>query len=150
MNVLGHDSDTLGVDGAQVGVLKESDKVGLAGLLEGHDSRGLETQVSLEVLGNLSDEALEGQFADEELGALLVTPDLSQGDSSWPVSVGLLHASCGRCALPGSLGGQLLARSLSSCALTGCLLGTCHFVSVCITMITLGFVGWAFCMWQGM
>ena len=39
LDVLGHDGDTLGVDGAQVGVLKESNKVSLRGLLEGHDGR---------------------------------------------------------------------------------------------------------------
>ena len=33
LDVLGHDGHTLGVDGAQVGVLKQTNKVGLAGLL---------------------------------------------------------------------------------------------------------------------
>ena len=33
LDVLGHDSDTLGVDGAQVGVLEQTDQVGLAGFL---------------------------------------------------------------------------------------------------------------------
>ena len=42
LDVLGHDGDTLGVDGAQVGVLKQTDEVSLAGLLEGHDSGGLQ------------------------------------------------------------------------------------------------------------
>ena len=103
LDVLGHDGDTLGVDGAQVGVLKETDKVSLRGLLEGHDSAGLETQVSLEVLGDLTDQTLEGQLADQELGRLLVTTDLTEGDGSGPVPVGLLHASGGRSRLPGRL-----------------------------------------------
>ena len=34
LDVLGHDGDTLGVDGAQVGVLKQPDEVGLTGLLQ--------------------------------------------------------------------------------------------------------------------
>ena len=126
LDVLGHDGDTLGVDGAEVGVLKETDEVGLAGLLEGHDSGGLEAQVCLEVLCNLSDETLEGQLADEQLGALLVPPDLTEGDGTGPVPVGLLDASGGRCALPGRLGGQLLAGRLASGALTGGLLCTGH------------------------
>ena len=67
LDVLGHDGDTLGMDGTQVGVLKETNQVSLRGLLESHDSRGLETEVSLEVLGNLTDKALEGQLADEKL-----------------------------------------------------------------------------------
>ena len=127
LDVLGHDGDTLGVDGAQVGVLKETDEVGLAGFLEGHDGGALETQVSLEVLGDLTDQALEGQLADEELGGLLVSPDLTESDGAGPVSVGLLHTAGGGCRLPRSLGGQLLARSLSSGGLAGGLLGTCHF-----------------------
>ena len=67
LDVLGHDGDTLGMNGAQVGVLKETNQVGLRGFLKGHDSRGLETEVSLEVLGNLTDKTLEGQLADEKL-----------------------------------------------------------------------------------
>ena len=67
LDVPGHDGDPLGVDGAQVGVLKQSNKVSLAGLLKSHHSRALEPQVSLEILSNLSDKALEGQLADEQL-----------------------------------------------------------------------------------
>ena len=67
LDVLGHDGDTLGMDGTQVGILKQTDKVSLTGFLEGHDSRALEAEVSLEVLGDLTDQALEGQLADEEL-----------------------------------------------------------------------------------
>ena len=126
LDVLGHDGDPLGVDGAQVGVLKQTNKVGLAGLLEGHDGRGLEPEVSLEVLGDLSHQTLEGQLADEELSGLLVSPDLTESDSSGPVSVGLLDSSGGGGRLPGSLGGQLLPGSLSSGGLTGGLLGTSH------------------------
>ena len=33
LDVLGHDGHPLGVDGAEVGVLKQTDQVGLAGLL---------------------------------------------------------------------------------------------------------------------
>ena len=45
LDVLGHDGDTLGVDGAKVGVLKEPDKVSLRGFLEGHDGRALEADI---------------------------------------------------------------------------------------------------------
>ena len=126
LDVLGHDGHTLGVDGAQVGVLKETNEVSLASLLEGHDSRGLEPEVSLEVLGDLSHQTLEGQLADEELSGLLVSPDLTESHSSGPVSVGLLDSSSGGSRFPGSLGGQLLPGSLSSGGLTGGLLGTGH------------------------
>ena len=114
LDVLGHDGHTLGVDGAQVGVLEKSDKVGLAGFLEGHNGRALETQVGLEILGNLTNQTLEGQFPDEKFGALLVTTDFSESDGSWPVTMGLLHSAGGWGALPGCLGGQLFPWSFSS------------------------------------
>jgi hypothetical protein len=72
LDVLGLDGDTLGMDGAEVGVLKERDEVGLDGFLKSAYGGGLEAQVGLEVLGDLTDETLEGQFADEELGGFLV------------------------------------------------------------------------------
>ena len=34
LDVLGHDGDPLGVDGAQVGVLEEADQIGLGRLLK--------------------------------------------------------------------------------------------------------------------
>ena len=127
LDVLGHDGDTLGVDGAQVGVLEQTDEVSLAGLLESHDSRGLEPEVSLEVLGDLSHQTLEGQLADEELSGLLVSSDLTESNGSWPVSVGLLDTSGGWGTLASCLGGELLARSLSSGRFTSGLFCSCHF-----------------------
>lgn len=112
--VLRHDGDTLGVDGAQVGVLEETDEVGLASLLQGHDGRALEAEIGLEVLSDLANETLERKLADEKLRALLVATDLTQGDGSGPVTVRLLHTSGGGCALTRCLGGELLAWSLST------------------------------------
>ena len=126
LDVLGHDGDPLGVDGAQVGVLKQTNKVGLAGLLEGHDGRGLEPEVSLEVLGDLSHQTLEGQLADEELSGLLVSSDLSESNSSRPVSVGLLDSSSSGGRFAGSLGGQLFPGGFASSGLASSLLGTGH------------------------
>ena len=125
-HVLGHDGDTLGVDGAEVGVLEETDKVSLRGLLEGHDGGGLEAEVGLEGLGEFADESLEGELSDEKLGRLLVSSDLSESDGSRSESVGLLDATGCRCALLGSLGGELLSRSFTSGGLAGGLLGSGH------------------------
>ena len=86
VHVLGHDGDALGVDGAQVGVLEETNEVGLGRLLEGHDGGALEAQVGLEVLGDLADEALEGELADEQLGGLLVLPVALKGARDGRVS----------------------------------------------------------------
>ena len=130
LDVLGHDGHTLGVDGAQVGVLEKTDEVGLASLLKGHDGGALEAEISLEVLSDLTDKTLEGQLADEELGGFLVTTDLTESDGSRPVTMGLLDSSGGRGALTSGLGGQLLTGSLSSGRFTGGLLGTCHFASI--------------------
>lgn len=66
------DGDTLGVDGAQVGVLEEGDEVRLDGLLQGTDGGGLEAQVGLEVLSDLTNlvkmrcqrRCLSGQWVD--------------------------------------------------------------------------------------
>ena len=126
LDVLGHDGHTLGVDGAQVGVLEQTDQVSLAGLLQSHDGGALEAQIGLEVLSDLTHKTLEWQLADEELGGFLVTADLTESHCSGPVTVGLLHTSGGRGALASGLGGQLLTRGLASGRFTGGLLGTCH------------------------
>ena len=114
------------MDGAQVGIFEKTDQVSLAGLLESHDSAGLEPQVGLEVLGDLPDQALEGQLADEQLGGLLVPPDLPEGHGAGPVPVGLLDPAGGGRGLAGSLGGQLLPGGLASGGLPGGLLGARH------------------------
>ena len=126
MDVLGHDGDTLGVDGAQVGVLKQSNEVGFAGFLEGSNSRALEPQVGLEVLSNLTNKTLEGELADEKLGGLLVAPDLTESDGTGLVAVRLLDTSGGWCTLASGLGGELFPWGLASSGLAGGLLGTGH------------------------
>jgi hypothetical protein len=58
LNVLGHNGDAFGVDGAQVGVFEETDEVSFARFLEGKNGRRLEAQVVVETLGDLADKAL--------------------------------------------------------------------------------------------
>jgi hypothetical protein len=114
LDVLGHDGDALGVDGAQVSVLKEPHEVGLGGLLQRRDGGGLEAEIGLEVLRDLTDEALEGQLADEQLRALLVLTNLPERDGAGAEAVGLLHAAGGRRRLARRLGRQLLAGRLAA------------------------------------
>ena len=114
LDVLGHDGDAAGVDGAEVGVLEEGDEVGLGGFLEGQDGGSLESEVVLEVLGNLTDQTLEGELADQEIGRLLVFADLAEGDGSRAVAVGLLDAAGRRGGLAGCLGGELLVGGIAS------------------------------------
>jgi len=52
--------------------------------LKSTNSCALEAKIGLEVLSNFTNKTLEGQFADQQLSGLLVTPDLTKGDSSGP------------------------------------------------------------------
>jgi histone H3 len=112
--ILWHDGDSLGVDGAQVGVLEETNQVSLTGLLQGSDSRALEAEIGLEVLGDLAHQTLKWELADQELGRLLVATDLAESDCAWPVSVRLLDSSGGGRRFAGSLGGELLSWGFAS------------------------------------
>jgi histone H3 len=127
LNVLRHDGDTLGVDGAQVRVLEQANKVGLGGFLEGENGRSLEAKITLKILGDLTNETLEGELPDEEVGTLLVPADLTKSHGARAVTVGLFHSSGGRSGLAGSFGGELLAGGFASGGFAGGLLGTGHF-----------------------
>jgi hypothetical protein len=126
LDVLGHNGNTFGVDGAQVGVLEQTHQVGLRRLLQGQHSGALEAQVGLEVLGDLAHQTLEGQLADQELGGFLVLADLAQSHGTRTVTMGLLHAASGRRRLTRSLGRELLAGCLTSGGFACGLLGTSH------------------------
>ena len=77
LDILGHDRNPLGMDGAKVGILEQSNQVCLTCLLKCQYGRGLETQIGLEVLGNLTDQTLEGCLADQKFGGLLILTDLT-------------------------------------------------------------------------
>ena len=126
LDILWHDRHALGVDRAEVGVLEERREVGLRRLLERHNGVRLEAKVRLEVLGDLADEALERELAEEELGRLLVATDLTERHSARAVAVGLLHATGGRGGLAGRLGGERLAGRLATGRLTCGLLRAGH------------------------
>lgn len=127
LDVFWHDSDAFSVDRAKVRVLEKTDEVGLARLLQGHHGRALETQVGLEVLGDLTHETLERQLADEQFGTFLVATDLTESDGSGPVTMGLLDAAGCRCALASRFRSELFPRGLATGGFTSGLLGTCHF-----------------------
>ena len=82
MNVLGHDGNTLGVDGAKVGVFEETDQVGLSSLLESEEGRRLESSGAYEFTSYFTDKSLEGELADEEVSRFLVTTDLTESDGT--------------------------------------------------------------------
>lgn len=136
LDILWHDGDTFGVDGAQVGIFEETDEVSFRCFLKGHDGRALETQVSLEVLGDFTDQSLEGQFSDKQFSRFLVSSDLTKGYSTWSVSVWFLHSSGCWGAFPGSLGSQLFSWSFSTGRFTCSLLGTSHFSFLRMSLAT--------------
>ena len=105
------------MNGAKVGVLKESNKVSLRCFLKSQDGRSLESKISLELLGDLTDKALERELSDEELRRLLVSADLTKSDGTGSVSVRLLDTSSGG----GRFSCSLLKRSYVS-AMVGVLL----------------------------
>jgi len=130
LHVLGHDGDSLGVDGAEVGVFEETDHVGLGGFLEGEDGGGLESEVVLELRGNLSDESLERKLSDEELSGFLESSDFSESDGTGSKSVGLLDATSGGSLLLCLLVSDVLSGGLSAGVLAGGLLGASHYIFV--------------------
>ena len=73
-------------------------------------------------LSNFTDEALEWEFADKQLSALLVATDFTESDSSRAEAMRLLHTTglCG--SLARLLGRELLAWSLATSRLAGGLL----------------------------
>ncbi len=91
------------MDGTQVGILEKTNEVGLGCLLKGEDRGGLEAKVGLELLSNLSDKTLEGCLADEQLGRFLVFTDLTEGDGSGTITVGLLDTTRSGSRLAGGL-----------------------------------------------
>jgi len=126
LNILALNGDTLGVDGAKIGILKERDEVGFNGFLEGTDGRGLEAKVGLEVLSDFTNKTLEGEFADEQLGRLLVATNFTESDGSGPEAMRLLDTTSGSGSLAGLLGGELFARSFATSGLASGLLGSGH------------------------
>ena len=128
LDVLWHNGDTFCVDGTQVSIFKQTNQVSLASFLQSHNGRALESEISLEVLSNFTDQTLEWEFSDQKFCALLVTSDFTKSDGSGPISVWLLNSSSGWCALSGCFGSQLFSRSLSSGGFSSCLLCSGHLV----------------------
>ena len=82
MEIASHEGDALGVEGAEVGVREETSDVGFSRFLEGSDGGGLPAETVFVASGELTDEALEGGLAHEEISGLLVLLDLAEGDSA--------------------------------------------------------------------
>jgi hypothetical protein len=124
------------MNGGQVSIFEEGHEVGLASLLKGKHGRGLEAEIRLEVLGDFTDEALEGELANKEIRTLLVLADFTESDGTRPEAVRLLDtASRDRGGLLSSLlSGKLLSWGFATSRLASGLLGAGHlgsFLLVC-------------------
>ena len=115
MDILRHDGDSLGVDRAQVGVFEQANQVRFGRFLQRQDRGGLESQVSLEILGDFSDQSLKRQLSDEQFRGLLVLADFSQRDGTRAVSVRLLDATSRRRRFARGLSRELLSRGFATC-----------------------------------
>jgi len=87
LHVFGKDSDSPGVNGAQVGVFHQADEVSLGSTLKSEDSGALEAKILANAGGNFTHKALEGQLSDQQLSALLVSPDVAKGHRARAVSM---------------------------------------------------------------
>ena len=116
------------MDGAKVGILEEADEVSFGGFLEGSDGARLEPEVTTETGGDFPNEPLEWELPDEEISALLVLPDFSEGDGTWAESVLLLGTLGvdGWGGLAGGLGTKGLPWGLTTGGLSCGLLSTSH------------------------
>lgn len=131
LDILGHDGDPLGVNGAEIGIFEQSNKVSLARFLQSHNGRALEAKIGLEILGDLTNQSLEREFANQQLRAFLVATNFTKSNSSRTVTMRLLHtSSCGR-ALTRSFRRQLFTRGLATGGFASSLLGSCHLERVC-------------------
>ncbi|KRX92765.1 hypothetical protein T12_14085, partial [Trichinella patagoniensis] len=77
-------------------------------------------------LSDLAHQTLEGELANQKLGALLVLANLPQSHGSGTEAMGLLHATGSRSGLTGRLGGQLLPWGLAAGGFARCLLRPGH------------------------
>lgn len=82
------------MDGCQVGVFEKTDEVSFAGFLECSNGGGLESQVSLEILGDLTNESLERELSDQELSRFLVTTNLTESNGSRSIVNLMLINTC--------------------------------------------------------
>ena len=81
LEIFGHQSASLSVEGEQIGVLKHWSQVSLSCFLESEQSLRTEPDVFGVRTCDLFDYALEGPLSNEEVGGLLVLSDLLQHNS---------------------------------------------------------------------
>jgi hypothetical protein len=112
LHVFGSDGDPPGVHGAHVGVFHQANEISLGSLLKSENGRALKAKILADAGGNFAHKALEGQFSDQQISALLVSPDVAEGHRARAVSMRPFSGS--RNSGAGGLFDQLSSRRLPS------------------------------------
>lgn len=68
LKVLGHDGNSLSMNGAEIGVLEKRNQVGLGCFLKGQNCLTLESNFLFELSRNLPNQSLEGKLPDQQVG----------------------------------------------------------------------------------
>ena len=106
------------MDRAQVGVFEQANQVRFGRFLQRQDRGGLESQVSLEILGDFSDQSLERQLSDEQFRGLLVLADFHH-----PTHRISLNATVPGLYLCGFLTPPVVGADLRAALVASCFLG---------------------------
>ena len=87
LHIFGHNGDSFGMNGTEICVFKQAHKISFRSFLQCKDGLRTETKIILEFLSNFTNQSLEGQFADQQFSAFLITTNLTcQGgidEASW-------------------------------------------------------------------
>lgn len=93
LHVSNHDGDSPCVNGTLVSVFKETYKVGFRCLLQSQQRAGLEPTVRHESMCDVFDQSLERELSHKKISALLILPDLSEGNCTRTIPSGLLDST---------------------------------------------------------
>ena len=117
------------MDGTQVGVFEQGHEVGFGSLLEGQDGSALPAlfvRFRAKFIGNFADQSLEGQLADQQVGAPLVFANLTESHCPGAIAIWLFLLWIEDAFALGLLG-EILAGGLSTSELASGLFGSGHW-----------------------
>lgn len=103
-----HNCYKFGLDSTQVGSFKTAHQLGLICFLQSANDCTLETQICFEVLSSFSHPMLEGKLANQ-FGGFLIASDVTECQSTRPVTMRFPHASSRGRTLVGGFCSQLFS-----------------------------------------
>ena len=115
------------MNGAEVSILKQTNKISFSGFLKSRNSAALESEICFEILSDFTNKSLEWKLPYQKFSALLVLADLTKCDSSRTESVWFLDSSGCRSRFASSFGGKLLPWCFAAGGFASSLLGTSHW-----------------------